>query len=114
MVIKRGDIWWADLPEPSGAESGYRRPVIIVQADKFNRSEISTIIIAVITTNLRFANSLGNVSLTASQSGLPKGSVVNVTQLYTIDESLLLEYVSFVTDKKMEQINEGLRHVLFL
>ena len=114
MVIKRGDIWWADLPEPSGAGPGYRRPVIIVQADKFNRSEISTIIIAVITTNLRFANSLGNVSLTEIQTGLPKDSVVNVTQLYTIDESLLLEYVSFVSDKKMEQINEGLRHVLFL
>jgi mRNA interferase MazF len=114
MVIKRGDIWWADLPAPSGSGPGYRRPVIIVQTNKFNRSEINTVIVAVITTNLRFVNSLGNVSLTVNQSGLPKDSVVNVTQLYTIDESLLLEYVSSVSDKKMEQINEGLRHVLFL
>jgi mRNA interferase MazF len=114
MVIKRGDIWWADLPAPSGSGPGYRRPVIIIQADKFNRSAINTVIIAVITKNLRFVNSLGNVLLTANQSGLPKDSVVNVSQLYTMDESLLLEYVSAVSDKKMEQINEGLRQVLSL
>jgi mRNA interferase MazF len=114
MVVKRGDIWWADLPLPSGSGPGYRRPVIIVQADKFNRSAINTVVIAIITTNKKLVNSLGNVFLTANQSGLFKDSVVNVSQLYTMDESLLLEHVSSVSDKKMEQISEGLRLVLSL
>lgn len=114
MVVRRGDIWWADLPVPSGSGPGYKRPVIIIQADRFNRSEINTIVIAIITTNLGLVNSLGNVLLKGNQTGLPKDSVVNVSQLYTIDQRLLLEHISTVSDRKMEQINDGLRLVLSL
>jgi len=114
MVIQRGDIWWADLPVPAGSAPGYRRPVIIIQAERFNRSEINTVVIAIITTNTRLENSLGNVRLTPNQSGLSKDSVVNVSQLYTMDKRFLLERISTVSDKKMEQIDKGLRLVLSL
>jgi mRNA interferase MazF len=114
MVIRRGDIWWADLPVPTGSGPGYRRPVIIIQGDRFNRSAINTVVVAIVSTNTRLIDSLGNVLLTAKQSGLPKDSVVNVSQLYTMDESLLLEHVSTISDKKMEQLDDGLRLVLSL
>ncbi len=114
MVIGRGDIWWANLPEPVGSSPGYPRPVLIIQSDTFNRSQINTVVIAIITTNTKLANSLGNVRLTTNQSGLPKESVVNVSQLFTVDDSVLRDYVSTISDKKMEQIDNGLRLVLFL
>lgn len=102
------------MPTPTGSTPGYRRPVIIIQSDRFNRSQINTVIIAIITTSTKFVNSFGNVLLTTKQSGLPKDSVVNISQLFTIDDSLLIEYVSTLSDKKMEQIDEGLRRVLSL
>jgi mRNA interferase MazF len=114
MVVNRGEIWWANLPEPSGSGPGYRRPVLIAQSDNFNHSKINTVVILVITTNVKLAESLGNVLLTTRQSGLSKDSVVNVTQLFTIDESLLLEYVETLSEQKMEQIDKGLRLVLSL
>lgn len=114
MVAGRGDIWWTNLPEPVGSSPGYSRPVLVIQSNTFNRSQINTVVIAIITTNTKLAGSLGNVPLTAKQSGLPKDSVVNVSQLFTIDESLLRDYVSTVSDKKMEQIDRGLRLVLSL
>jgi mRNA interferase MazF len=114
MVVQRGDIWWGDLPVPTGSNPGYRRPMLIVQADRFNRSQINTVIIAVITTNTDLVNALGNVLLTTKQSGLPKNSVVNVSQLYTIDESHLIDYVDTISDSKMKQVDDGLRLVLSL
>ena len=114
MVIERGEIWWADLPEPVGSSPGLPRPVLIVQSDKFNRSRINTVVIAIITTNLKLANAEGNVLLTARQSNLPKDSVVNVSQLFTIDESFLRDYVGALPGKKMQQVDDGLRLVLFL
>ena len=102
------------MPEPVGSSPGLPRPVLIVQSDKFNRSLINTVVIAVITTNLKLANAEGNVLLTARQSGLPKDSVVNVSQLFTIDESLLRDYVSALPAKKLEQVEDGLRLVLSL
>lgn len=114
MVINRGEIWWANLPEPTGSGPGFRRPVLIVQSDKFNHSKINTIIILIISTNLKLINSEGNVLLTSKQSGLPKDSVVNVSQLFTIDESILLEYVETLSERKIEQIDSGLRIVLSL
>ena len=114
MVIKRGDIWWASLPEPVGSSPGYPRPVLVIQSNTFNRSQINTVVIAVITINTKLAGSLGNVLLTTHQSGLPKDSVVNVSQLFTLDESILRDYVSAIPEKKMEQIDNGLRLVLSL
>ena len=114
MVIERGEIWWANLPEPVGSSPGFERPVLIIQSDKFNRSKINTVVIAIISTNLRLVNSEGNVLLEKKQSNLPKDSVVNVSQLFTIDQSLLRDFVSVLSAKKMEQVNKGLRLVLSL
>ncbi len=114
MVIQRGDIWWTDLRDPLGSGPGYRRPVLIIQSDKFNQSQLSTVVVLVISTNLNLIKSPGNVLLTAKESELPKDSVVNVTQVFTIDESFLRDYVSTISDRKMEQIDEGLRLILNL
>jgi len=114
MVVERGEIWWADLPEPVGSSPGLPRPVLIIQSDKFNRSRINTAVIAIITTSARLANAEGNVLLTARQTNLPKDSVVNVSQLFTIDETLLRDYVGALSAKKMEQVDKGLRLVLSL
>ncbi len=114
MVIERGEIWWANLPEPVASNPGFRRPVLIIQSNQFNQSLINTVVVAIITSNTKLIGSLGNVLITSKQSNLPKDSVVNVTQLYTMDESLLIEFVGKISDKKMSQVNEGLRLVLSL
>jgi mRNA interferase MazF len=114
MVIGRGEIWWANLPEPTGSSPGFRRPVLVVQADSFNQSKIQTVVVAVITKNLELAKAPGNVAITARISRLPVDSVVNVSQIITIDKSLLAEFVSTLPNKKMEKIEEGLRLVLSL
>ena len=114
MVIRRGEIWWTDLPDPIASGPGYRRPVLVVQDDQFNNSMISTIVVAVITTNLNIARAKGNVLIGPKNSGLPKESVINVSQLFTIDKSLFLEYVETLSDSKMLHVDEGLRLVLSL
>jgi len=114
MVIKRGEIWWADLPEPIGSSPGFPRPVLIVQSDSFNKTNLNTSIVALITTNLDLAEMKGNVLLKKNQSDLPKDSVLNVTQIFTIDKRLLVEYVGAVSERKMEQVEKGLRLVLSL
>jgi len=114
MVAKHGEIWWADLPEPVGSSPGYRRPVLVIQNDEFNRSLIRTVIVATITSNTRISAANGNVSITSQQSHLSKDSVVNISQILTIDKSLLFEYVSTLSESKMEQVGDGLRLVLSL
>lgn len=88
-MIQRGELWWGSLPDPSGSEPGYRRPVLVISADPFNRSGILTVIVLSITSNVRLANAPGNVMLSAKRSGLPRDSVANVSQLATLDKSLL-------------------------
>ncbi len=90
--MQRGEIWWADLPEPRRSEPEYRRPVLIVQADSFNRSRIQTAIVAAISSNVELAEAPGNVLLPARSAGLPRNSVVNVAQLLTLDRSFLTEH----------------------
>jgi mRNA interferase MazF len=114
MEIRRGDIWWADLPEPRASDPGFRRPVLVVQDDDFNESLIGTVVIAAITTNLELAKAPGNVLVAARQSGLPKDSVINVSQLLTLDRRFLTEFVGPLPDRKMAHVNEGLRLVLSL
>lgn len=114
MVISRGDIWWGDLPQPVGSGPGFRRPVLVIQSDSFNASAINTVVIAVISKNTDLVGSRGNVLLTPQQSGLSKESVVNVSQLFTVDKSVLLEYVSSLSEKKLSQIDTGLRQILAL
>ena len=84
-MIGQGEIWWADLPEPTGSAPGYRRPVLIAQGDWLNLSQIATVVCVPVTTNLRWAEAPGNVLLSARVTGLPKDSVANVSQVVTID-----------------------------
>lgn len=112
--MQRGEIWWADLPVPIASEPGYPRPVLIVQANEFNRSRIRTVVAAVLTTNLRLAEAPGNVVVTTDQTGLPQDSIVNVSQIITLDKSFLTERVSQVGDRTMLLVEDGLRLVLAL
>ena len=114
MVVERGDIWWADLGEPMGAEPGYRRPVVIVQSDAFNRSRIDTTLALILTSNLQLLDAPGNVLIRAKESGLPKDSVANVTQLATVDRVMLTERAGRVPPRLMARIDDGLRLVLSL
>ena len=110
--MKRGEVWWASLPAPVGSGPGLRRPVLIVQSNPFNDSRISTVIVAVVTSNLGLAAAPGNVRLGKSESGLPKPSVVNVSQLITIDKSLLKSRVRALPAESLRLVEEGLRLVL--
>ncbi len=113
-MIRRGEIWWADLPEPVGSGPGFRRPVIIIQSDGFNQSRIATTIVVMVTTNEKLAQAPGNVLLPHKATGLPQDSVANVSQVLTIDRSLLTEYISALPAKLMAQVEEGLRLTLKL
>lgn len=110
----RGEIWWANLPEPVGSEPGYRRPVLVVQDDAFNQSQISTVIVVVITSNLQLAAAPGNVLLPRNASGLSKESVVDVSQIITLDKTFLVERIGSLPNYVQEEIDEGLRTVLYL
>ncbi|OHB66161.1 MAG: mRNA interferase MazF2 [Planctomycetes bacterium RBG_13_60_9] len=114
MVIQRGEIWWASLPESVRSEPGYRRPVLVVQSDDFNRSRIATVIALVITSNTKLAQAPGNVYLPQKLTGLPKDSVANVSQVVTVDKSFLTERIGVLPPNMIEQIEKGLRLVLCL
>ena len=113
-VIKRGEIWWTSLPEPSGFGTSYPRAVLIIQDNRFNDSQISTAIVAVVTSNLGLAEVPGNVFLSIEGSGLPKDSVVNVSQILTIDKALFTERVGLLPPETMAAIDGGLRLALGL
>ncbi|MEC4892092.1 MAG: type II toxin-antitoxin system PemK/MazF family toxin [Oscillatoria sp. PMC 1051.18] len=110
----RGEIWWANLPNPVGSEPGYRRPVLIIQDDIFNQSSLNTIIVVVITSNTRLAEAPGNVFLPHEASGLPKDSVVNVSQILTIDKTFLTDRVGVLPEDLQGEVDEGLRAILYL
>ena len=114
MDFVRGDIWWADLPVPRGSEPGYRRPVIVVQADAFNRSTIGTVLVLVITGNIRLQRASGNVRIPQGTGGLRRPSVANVSQLFTLDRRHLVERVGRRPKGMREEVDEGLRLVLEL
>jgi mRNA interferase MazF len=112
MVIAQGEIWWADLPEPTGSEPGFRRPVLVVQCDEFNRSRIGTVVCVALTSNLRWADAPGNVKLPARASGLSKESVANVSQVATLDKSVLTERVGRLPSRKLDLVLDGINVVL--
>lgn len=112
--IRWGDIWWADLGEPEGSEPGYRRPVLVVQANGFNQSMMNTVVLVSLTRNLSRAASPGNVLLPKSKSGLPHDSVANVTQVSTQDKSVLAERCGRLDPALMQRVGEGLKLVLGL
>ncbi len=110
--MKRGEIWWASLSEPTGSEPGYGRPVVIISSNDFNRSNIKTVICAAITSNLRLAESPGNFKITKKSSGLNRDSVVNISQIFTIDKSFLSKKTGFITGRKIHLLNGGVKLVL--
>ena len=112
MVIQRGEIWWADLEDPRGSAPGFRRPVVVVQSDAFNRSRIGTVVVVVITSNLRLLDAPGNVLLTSRSAGLPRDSVANVSQIVTVDREVLTEKVHQLDATVMTAIARGVRLVL--
>jgi mRNA interferase MazF len=114
LDLRRGDIWWATLPPPLGSGPGYRRPVLVIQSNVFNASRIGTVIVAAITSNTELGRAPGNVRLDVKESGLKKGSVVNVSQLATLDRRILTERVVSLSQESMERVDAGLRLVLTL
>ena len=111
-MIAQGEVWWADLAEPRGSEPGFRRPVVVVQGDAFNRSRIGTVVCVALTTNPRWAEAPGNVLLSARTTGLPKESVANVSQIVTLDREALTERVGALPRKKLDLVLLGIDIVL--
>lgn len=114
MDVRRGEIWWADLAEPRGSEPGCRRPVLIIQADAFNRSRLATVLCLVLTSSLRLVDAPGNVLIPANAAGLSKDSVANVSQLVTVDRAFLDERIGRVPPRLMNAVDAGLTVVLGL
>jgi mRNA interferase MazF len=114
MEIARGEVWWADLPDPTASSPGGAHPVLVVQTNAFNRSRIATVIVAVITSNLRLAEAPGNVLLGPKEAGLKKPSVVNVSQVVTADKTFLHSRAGRVRSETMAKVEQGLRLILNL
>lgn len=112
--MEQGTVWWAQLPEPVASEPGFRRPVIIIQSNAFNRSRIRTVIAVVLTSNLRLTEAPGNVLIPATDSGLPKDSVANISQIITMDRTFLTEKCGRLPSRIMKAVDDGIRLVLSL
>ena len=112
--MRRGEIWWASLPNPVGSGPGFRRPVVIIQSNQFNESRINTVVVATVTSNLKLSHAPGNVFIERNTSALPSDSVINVSQILTIDISLLTEIASRLPAESMNSVDDGLRLVMNL
>lgn len=112
MVIKQGDIFWIELDEPIGSEPAYHHPHVVVQNDFFNQSRINTVVVCALTSNLRRANAPGNVLLERGEGNLPKQSVVNISQVFTVDKWQLQDWIGRLSAKRMRQVIAGLTFLL--
>ena len=112
--MRRGEIWWASLPDPQGSGPGFRRPGLMAQDNPFNESRIRTVIVAAVTSNLRLAEAPGNILLHQDESKLPSDSVINVSQILTVDKAFLAEQVSVLRADVMARVDAGLKLVLGL
>ena len=107
MVINQGDVFWVDLGEPSGSEPGYRHPHVVIQNNIFNRSRINTVVVCAITSNLRRADSPGNVRLNQGEANLPKASVVSISQIFTVDKRDLVERIGALSRNRIREVLDG-------
>ncbi len=114
MEVARGEVWWADLAASGDSSPGGSRPVLVVQTKSFNQSRIQTVIVAILTTNLGLARAPGNVEIGSGESGLPRASVVNVSQLYTLDRRVLRDRAGRLRPATMKQVDQGLMLALAL
>jgi len=112
MVIRQGDVFWVDLGEPSGSGPGYRHPHVVVQNNVFNQSRLNTAVVCVLTSNLKRARVPGNVLLEKGEANLPKQSVVNVSQVFTVDKRDLAERIGKLSRKRVRQILDGILLVM--
>jgi len=112
MVINQGDIYWVELEEPSGSEPGYRHPHVVIQNNLFNRSQFRTVVVLALTSNLKRAGAPGNVLLEKGEAKLPKQSVVNVSQIFTVDKSQLDEHIGTLSPERVREILNGIELVL--
>lgn len=112
MVVSQGDVYWIDLGLPQGSEPGFRRPIVVIQNNAFNRSRISTVVVASITSNLKLAKAPGNVTLQKGEAGLPKPCVVNISQLITVDRSILGEKLGTLNPSRFREILQGIHLLL--
>ncbi|MBI2909654.1 MAG: type II toxin-antitoxin system PemK/MazF family toxin [Chloroflexi bacterium] len=108
MVVNQGDVFWVDLGAPSGSAPAYRHPHVVIQNNVFNRSRINTVVVCALTPNLDRAKSPGNVLLEEGEANLPKQSVVNVTQIFTVDKRDLAEKIGSLSRSRMAQVLEGI------
>ncbi len=109
MAIEQGEIYWVNLGEPSGSAPGYRHPHIVIQNNLFNFSNINTVVMCALTSNLKRGLSPGNVVLKKGEANLPKKSVVNITQIYTVDKNDLFEKIGKVSSKRLKEILQGIQ-----
>jgi len=109
MVVQQGEIYWVDLGEPRGSEPAYKHPHIVIQNDVFNASLINTVVVCSLTSNFKRAGSPGNVSLRKGEANLTKKSVVNISQLYTVNKDDLIDKIGKVSESRMNQIIEGIQ-----
>jgi mRNA interferase MazF len=112
MVISQGEVWWADLPPPVGSGPGFRRPVVVIQSDAFNRSSIGTVVCVPLTTNTRWADVPGNVLLSPRATGLPHDSVANASLVISLDKKLLSDRAGRLTRAKLDLVLAALDAVL--
>ena len=112
MVISQGDVFWVDLAEQSGSEPGYRHPHVVIQNNVFNRSRINTVVVCVLTSNLRRAEAPGNVLLEKGEANLSKQSVVNVSQIFTVDKRDLDEKIGTLSRQRIRQILDGIHLII--
>ncbi len=112
MVINQGDVYWVDLDEPSGSGPGYRHPHVVIQNNVFNHSRINTVVVCVLTSNLKRAKAPGNVLLEKGEANLSKQSVVNVSQIFTVDKGDLVERIGTLSRKRVRQILDGVSLLL--
>ncbi len=111
-MVERGQLWWAELGNPTGSEPGFKRPVLVIQSDSFNRSRINTVIVLALTSNMRLMNAPGNVTISTAKSGLSKDSVANVSQLLTVNKDCLTESIGKLDKSTMQEVDAGIRLVL--
>ena len=112
MVINQGDVYWIDLGEPSGSGPGYRHPHVVIQNNVFNRSRLNTVVVCVLTSNLKRAKAPGNVLLEKGEANLPQPSVVNVSQIFTVDKGSLVERIGALSRRRVRQILDGVSLLL--
>ncbi|MDO8519799.1 MAG: type II toxin-antitoxin system PemK/MazF family toxin [Deltaproteobacteria bacterium] len=112
VTLSQGEIWWAELGDPIGSGPGYRRPVIVVQGNPLNRSRLATAVCVPMTSNLVWANAPGNVLIVAKESGLPKDSVANPSQIVSLDRAALTEQVGKLPPKKLSLVLIGIDIIL--